>query len=308
MSLKPPPFRASLLHPKYWSVWFAMCLAYLISWLPYPVLYRLGRGLGSVLKVFGKKRIAIAARNIELSFPELSEQEKQHMLSENVANAGVAVIETLIGWWWPNWRIRRISRVEGLEHLEAAQAKGKGVYALAVHNMTLEVGCRVVGLHCPAVAFYRPHDNPVMEFMQYRGRARSNKYLISKRDLRSLFKALDDGELALYLPDQDYGPHNSEFVPLFAVDNVATTIGPVIVARRTDCVTVMVNSFRDEHGRYVVKYYPGLKDFPNEDDRINARKINEQVEQLIMEAPQQYLWMHKRYKTQQDPNAPSRYK
>lgn len=307
MSLKSPPFQISLLHPKYWPLWCGILLAYVISWLPYAVLYRLGRLLGKVLAVFGKQRVAIAKRNIELSFPAMSAAEQRALLHENVANTGLAAIETLMGWWWPDWRIRGISRVEGLHYLQAAQQQGTGVCGLAVHNMTLEVGCRIVGLHCPAVAFYRPHDNPVIEYMQYRGRARSNKYLISKRDLRSLFKALDHGELALYLPDQDYGSHNSEFVSLFAVENVATTIGPVILARRTQCATVMVNSFRDQQGRYVIKFYPGLKNFPDPDDKLNARRINQQVEKLIMEAPPQYLWMHKRYKTQPDPSLPSRY-
>ncbi|UAA37667.1 LpxL/LpxP family Kdo(2)-lipid IV(A) lauroyl/palmitoleoyl acyltransferase [Paraneptunicella aestuarii] len=306
MRLEAPPFELKLLHPKYWLLWFFIAIAYLISWLPYPVLKLIGKGLGKLLGKLGKKRVAIARRNIELSFPDMPEKEREAMLAANLENAGMAMVETMMGWWWPDWRIKGISRIEGYEHVEAVLAKGKGVLGLAVHNMTLEVGCRVAGLQKPSVGFYRPHDNPVMEFLQYRGRARSNNYLISKRDLKSLFKALDDGEVTFYLPDQDYGPHNSAFAPLFAVQDVATTLGPVIIVQRSNCETVFINSFRDDKG-YVIKYSPGLKDFPDQDDKINARKINERVEELIMEAPEQYLWMHKRYKTRQDADAPSRY-
>lgn len=306
MHIDPPPFELKLLHPKHWLTWLFVTIAYLVSWLPYSILKVFGAGIGSLLKRFGKKRIEIARRNLELSFPDMPVEAREALLEANITNTGMASMETLMGWWWPNWRINNIGKVEGYEHVEAILAKGKGVLGLATHNMSLEVGCRVAGLKRPSVAFYRPHDNPVIEFLQYRGRARSNRYLIHKRDVKSLFKALNQGEVCFYLPDQDYGRGTSVFAPLFAVPEVATTVGPLIIANRANCETVFIISKKTEEG-YVVKFTPGLKDFPSGDDIKDMTAVNKQIEAMIMEGPEQYLWMHKRYKTRPDEKDKSLY-
>ncbi len=306
MHIKPPPFEAKLLHPKHWLTWFFLGVAYLISWMPYSVLKGLGKLLSKVLKKFGKSRINVARRNMELSFPDMDEAKREAILEANIESTGMALMETIMGWWWPDWRVKRLGEIEGFEHIEAILAKGKGVLALATHNMSLDFGCRVAGHKQPAVAFYRRHDNPVIEFLQYRGRARSNRYLIHKRDLRSLFKALNDKEICFYLPDQDYGRSASVFAPLFAVPEVATTIGPKIIASRANCETVFIASIRTERG-YKVKIYPGLKDFPSGDDIEDMTNMNRRIEEIIMEAPEQYLWMHKRYKTRPNESDKSLY-
>lgn len=301
-----PRFRLALLHPKYWLIWFFVAIAYLISWLPYSALRLLGAALGKLLKVAAKKRLRIAKRNLELSFPDMSPEQQATLLNDNCFNAGMALVETMMGWWWPDWRLRRISKIEGLEHVEAILRKKKGVLALATHNMSLEVGCRVLGLNKPAVAFYRPHNNPVMDYVQHRGRARSNRYMIHKRDIKALFRSLDDGEVCLYLPDQDYGRKATIFAPLFAVPEVSTTVGPIILANRANCETLFIVSLRTDDG-YLVRFTPGIQNFPSGDDTADMTRINRRVEELIMEAPEQYLWMHKRYKTRPDENAPSLY-
>ena len=301
-----PQFNWSLLHPRHWLTWFLVSIAYFISWLPFPLLRLLGMGLGKLLKLVAKKRLRIAKRNFELSFPDMSESQRAQLLDENCFNVGMATIETMMGWWWPNWRLRNIGKVEGLEHVEAILAKGKGVLGLAIHNMSLEVGFRMVGMHKPSIAFYRPHDNPVIDYLQYRGRARSNRYLIHKRDIKALVSALNDQEVCLYLPDQDYGRKATVFVPLFDVPETSTTVGPVIMANRANCETLFIASQRTKTG-YMVKFLPGLQAFPSGDNIADMTRMNQRIEQLIMEAPEQYLWMHKRYKTRPDKNTPSLY-
>ncbi|MCC2614842.1 LpxL/LpxP family Kdo(2)-lipid IV(A) lauroyl/palmitoleoyl acyltransferase [Aestuariibacter halophilus] len=291
-----PPFDWRFLLPRYWLTWLSIGLLYLISWLPYRLQSLLGAGLGRLLAVVAKKRVAIARRNLALCFPHWTEAEREKVLKANVREAGMALLEASMGWWWPDWRVRRIGRVEGLEHVERIQQQGKGVLALATHNMSLELGCRLLGLTHPSVAFYRKHNNPLMEYMQYRGRARSNKYMIHKRDVKGLIRALHDGELCLYLPDQDYGPNKCEFVPFFDVKQTATTTGTLLFANASNCETVFVVSLRDKDG-YLVKFLPGLENFPSGDDKQDVTRINEQVEKLVLLAPEQYLWMHKRFKT-----------
>ncbi len=301
-----PKFEFSFLYPKYWLTWLSIGCLYTISWLPYKVQLGLGKLLGKLLKRLAKKRYWVAKRNIELCFPDMPESEREQLLKQNLDNAGMAILEASMGWWWPTWRVQRKAEFEGFEHIEAILAKGKGVLAYAIHNMNIELGCRIAGLMYPSVVFYRKHNNPLMEYIQYRGRKQSNKYMVHKRDVKGLLNALDEGELCLYLPDQDYGRKKSEFVPFFAVPDAASTTGSLIFAKQANCESVFLVSLRTPTG-YKIKVLPGLENFPSGDDKADVTRINQMVEKMVNIAPEQYLWMHKRFKTRPDPAAPSFY-
>lgn len=294
--VQAPRFTPAFFLPKFWLTWLSIALLYFISWMPYRIQRFIGKGLGWLLSRLGKKRIAIARRNLALCYPDLSPSEREALLNKNIEHAGMAVLEASMGWWWPDWRVNRIGRVEGYENVERILAKGKGVLGLAIHNMNLELGCRIAGLHDPSVAFYRKHNNPLMEYMQYHGRARSNRYMIHKRNVKGLIQALNEGEVCFYLPDQDYGASRCEFVPFFDVKEVASTTGTLLFAKEGNCETVFIVSYWSDEG-YVVKFVPGLEDFPSGDDKHDVARVNRRIEELIGIAPEQYLWMHKRFKT-----------
>lgn len=291
-----PQFEWTFLAPKHWPTWLAVLILYCISWLPYVLQWHIGKGLGWTLSKLAKKRVRVAERNLELCFPDMLPADRDKMLKAHIQRAGMAILEAGMGWWWPDWRVAKHSRIEGLEYVEAIRSRGKGVLGLAIHNMTLELGCRILGSEFPCVGFYRPHNNPVMEYFQYHGRSRANKYMISKRKSGGLISALNDGELCLYLPDQDYGRRGSEFVPFFAVADTATTTATMMFAARANCETAFLVSMYDEKG-YVVKILPGLEHFPSGDSKADTSRINQKIEEMVMLAPEQYLWMHKRFKT-----------
>jgi KDO2-lipid IV(A) lauroyltransferase len=301
-----PEFEWSFLLPRYWLTWFSIITLYCISWLPYKVQKIIGKGLGKLLKGLAKKRYLVAKRNLELCFPEYTEQQRQKILDKNLDNAGLAVLEAGMGWWWPDWRVARKGEVEGYELIQEIQNKGKGVLAFAIHNMNLEFGCRISGRQAPAVVFYRKHNNPLMEYMQYYGRNRANKYMIHKRNVKGLIQALNDGEFCIYLPDQDYGRKRCEFTPFFAVAETATTTGSLLFAKEANCETVFVVSLQTESG-YKIKVLPGLENFPSGDDKYDVARINKRVEEMVLMAPEQYLWMHKRFKTRPNEDDPSFY-
>ena len=304
--VEAPKFEWSFLLPTYWPTWLSILLLYTISWLPYRVQLWLGKGLGQVIKLLAPKRYQVAKRNLELCFPDYSEAQRQALLAANLDNAGMAVLEASMGWWWPTWRVARKGEFEGYELVEEILAKGKGVLIYAIHNMNLEFCVRVAGLKRPSVAFYRKHNNKLMEYMQYHGRNRSNKYMVNKRDVRGLINALNDGEVCFYLPDQDYGIRKCEFAPLFAVPDAATTTGSLLFAKNANCETLFLAPLRTEKG-YKIKIFPGLENFPSGDDNYDVTRINQMVEKMIMLAPEQYLWMHKRFKTRPTESEPSLY-
>lgn len=305
-AIKPPPFSIAFLGPRYWLVWLSVLYLYLVTWLPYPLIKIFGRATGWLLGKVARSRVKVAARNIELCYPELSKKEQAELVKQNLYRAGMAVYETAMGWWWPDWRVRKHGEVEGFEHVEKILRERKGVFAMALHNMNLEFACRALGLKYPSIAFYRKHNNPLMDYLQYRGRARSNKYMIHKRNARALLAALDHKELCLYLPDQDYGRTQSIFVPFGGVQETATTTATLMFIRRTDSVPLIVTSQYTQRG-YVVKFYPPLSELKTMDDVEGLTLLNQHIADIIKEQPESYLWMHKRFKTRPDPKAPSLY-
>ena len=304
-----PDFKMSYLLPKYWLTWFGVIILYTISWLPYKLQLMLGRLLGRLLYRIGSSRKKVAMKNLELCFPEMSQEELTRTLKKNFENTGIALFETGMGWWWPDWRVRRKIKVVGLEHLEKAQKEGKGVLLLTMHYLSVEINCRGVGMGHPMVVFYRPHNNQLMEFFQFRGRGRSNKYMLGKRDVRGLIQALRQKEVCVYLPDQDYGRKRSLFVPFFAVPDAATTTGTLIFARQKNIQNhIFIPTRNDDGSGYTLEIKPMMENFPTDNDEADLIRINQELEKAIMYKPEQYMWLHRRFKTRPNENDPSLYK
>lgn len=304
-----PNFKLSFLLPKYWLTWLGVFILYTISWLPFKLQLFMGRMLGRLLMKIGSKRKHVALTNLRLCFPEKSEDELQTLLKKNFENTGIALFETGMGWWWPDWRVKRKFKVKGVEHLEKARKEGKGVLLLAMHYLSVEMNARGVGYSHPMVVFYRPHNNQLMEFFQFRGRGRSNKYMLGKRDVKGLIKALRDGEVCIYLPDQDYGRNRSVFVPFFGVKEAASTTGTLLFARQRNVETMMIVPVRNDDGSgYTMEIMPPLENFPTKDDIADVTRINQELEKAISRKPEQYMWLHRRFKTRPNPEDASLYK
>lgn len=290
-------FKRSLLHPRYWVTWFGLGVLWLLVQLPYPAIRWLGTRLGSLSRRFLKRREKIARRNLELCFPSLSENEREQMIVENFKAIGMALLETGMAWFWPDWRVRKWFDVEGLEHLQHALAKNRGVMVIGVHFMSLELGGRVMGLCQPMMATYRQHNSPLMEWVQTRGRMRSNKAMINRNNLRGLVSALKKGEAVWFAPDQDYGRKGSNFAPFFAVKDVATTNGTFVISRLSKAAMLTVTMIRKkDNSGYRLFITPVMENYP-EDESEAASYINKIIEREIMRAPEQYLWVHRRFKT-----------
>ena len=304
-----PNFKISFLLPKYWLTWIGVLVLYTISWLPYRFQLFLGKMIGRLLYKIGSSRKKVALRNLELCFPDMPDAERQVMLKRNFENTGIALLETGMGWWWPNWRVKNKIKIIGLEHIEAAQKQGKGILLLAMHYLSVEINCRGIGSGHPMVVFYRPHNNPLMEYFQFRGRGRSNKYMLGKRDVKGLLRALKDGEACIYLPDQDYGRSRSIFVPFLAVPEAASTTGTLIFARQKNTQTHMIIPTRNDDGSgYTLEIKPMLENFPTGDDTADVKRVNQELEKAIMVKPEQYMWLHRRFKTRPNEDDPSLYK
>lgn len=292
-----PAFRVYFLHPRFWPLWLGMGLLWLVVQLPYRWLLVLGRGLGGLMYHLAGSRRRIAARNLELCFPELSVGERQRLLRENFASTGMTFFEMAISWWWPVERLKRLGTVEGLEHLRQAEADGQGVILMALHFTTLEMGGALLCMQQDMYGMYRAHKNPLFDFIQRHGREQRLLGAIERDDVRGMLKVLRAGGVVWYAPDQDYGAQRSLFVPLFGVQ-AATVTATSKFARlgRARVVPFTQTRLADGTG-YKVTVHPALADFPGDSEEADCLRINQWIELAIRQQPEQYLWAHRRFKT-----------
>ncbi|KHT64519.1 lipid A biosynthesis lauroyl acyltransferase [Photobacterium gaetbulicola] len=293
-----PRFTLKLLGPRYWPTILLILVMYVLSWLPYVVQRRLGQGIGRLALGAMKKRRFTIERNLELCFPDMPGEEREKLVRANIDNTGLALFETGMAWFWSDSRVKRHVRIEGMEYIEQLEREGKGALFIAVHSLNLELAARAFGIHKSGMGVYRPNNNPCFDFVQYRGRARSNRTLIDRKDVKGMLKALSTGERVWYAPDHDYGRRRSTFAPLFAVEQACTTTGTSLLVDNSGCEVMTFRMVREtDSGDYVITLAPLHEAFPRNAPDQAAVIINKAVENAILAAPCQYMWLHRRFKT-----------
>ena len=300
-----PEFSLSLLHPRNWGVWLGFgLLAILVNILPHRLLLSLGRSLGKLGMRYGKKRVHVAQRNLELAFPEKTPEEIQHIVEENFKNTGMALIETGITWFWPTWRFKKLIVEKDLGALREKAKEGKGVLLCCVHALNLEITARAFAvLGVAGYGAFRPHNNPAYNFIQYWGRTHNGNKLIDRKDVKKMIRVLCSGERLFYLPDHDYGRKKSVFVPFFGIEtNTITTVSRLASITGAD-VCLMTTTLKDDDSGYLCKISAPLKDFPTGDHKEDTARLNRYFEDEIRLRPAEYYWVHKRFKNRPNQEA-----
>jgi KDO2-lipid IV(A) lauroyltransferase len=229
----------------------------------------------------------------------MSVDERRHLLKENFASTGIAFFEMAMSWWWPQARLARLAHIEGIEHLQAAQQAGQGAILMAVHFTTLEIGAALLGQQHTIDGMYREHGNALFDFIQRSGRERHNldSLAVEREDVRGMLKLLRSGRAIWYAPDQDYGAKQSLFVPLFGIP-AATVTATTKFARLGKARVIPFTQKRLEDGSgYRLVIHPPLEDFPGESEEADCLRINQWIEGVLRECPEQYLWAHRRFKS-----------
>ena len=293
-----PKFSRQLLHPRYFLLWCGIAALYVVVQLPYRCLNTLGPLVGRLAMKVMTERVYVAARNLQLCFPEKSEAERAQLLKKNFESVGMALFETGMAWFWSDQRVKKHFKVTGLEHISKAQQEGKGILLLGVHFLTLELGARIFGIYNPGIGVYRPNNNPLLDWLQTYGRMRSNKAMINRRDVKGMLRALKQGDILWYAPDHDYGPKSSVFAPFFAVEQAASTKGSYALIRmgQPAIIPFLARRLANNQG-YEMVILPAAEDIPLDSDVGTATALNRLVERCVMMAPEQYMWLHRRFKT-----------
>ena len=285
--------------PKYWPSWFGFLLARMISTLPLPVVALVGAALGEILFVIIPSRRRITIRNLSACFPELGERQARRLARKNYRAMSQAIFDTAISWWSSDARLRRLTRYRNREFYDKALEGDRPIILLMGHFIVMEVGGLALSMERPLIDIYKAPSNPVAHLLAVHGLNRSGfATLIEKSEgLKPVIRAMREGEPLCYLPDQDQGRANSVFVPFFGVQ--AATLNLLgKLAKTTNAVVIPCFARQLSFGRgYEVIFKEPLQDFPVGDEAQDATRMNQIIEEAVREMPDQYFWVHKRFKT-----------
>jgi len=289
---------SALKRPSLWPTWFAVGIFWLFGQLPWNMLLTIGRSIGRIVWLAGGSRKRTALTNIRLCFPALTASEQNQLARKCILSTGEALMET--AGTFANKRIDLGKRLEiiGREKLEQAQANGKGVLLLGMHFNTIDVGSRLLGKVMPFSVVYRPNNNPVLDHVIKESRSEVEHY-INRDDLRGLVRHLKAGRVVWYAADQDYGIKHAVYAPFFGV-TAATITATSRIARMSGAAVIPIAHYRLPGGRYRIEFGDALENFPSGDDLADATLVNQTVEQFVRKMPEQYLWVHRRFKHQPD--------
>jgi KDO2-lipid IV(A) lauroyltransferase len=304
--MQTPPSFKSFLGIKFWPTWLGMGLLWIIVWMPFSVRLKTGEILGLLTYWLGKERRYITEINIALCFPELNEREKSILVKNCFLENGIGLIETVTCWVRKKEHFKEQVTLIGLDKLEQAQARGKGILLIGGHYSTLDFGGYLLSLFHSFAATYRPHSNPLFNAFMLRGRLSNGTGIFDRNDIRGAFRHLKQGKTLWYAPDQDYGPKHAVYTPFFGKQAATITAGSRF-ATINDSPTFLIRHHRINRTRqYEIEFIPFPDSFPCKDELKDTTVINHMLEKAIRHYPAQYLWMHKRFKTQPGgkPNSP----
>jgi KDO2-lipid IV(A) lauroyltransferase len=290
--------RPGLLHPRYWPSWIGLGFIWLVSRLPFRVLLGLGWLLGGLTGHLPGERRHVARRNLQLCFPELDDVARERLLRATLADLGMMLVEFALAWMASERGIARVPcAIQGLEHLEKCRAQGRGVLLVGAHFSHLELCARLVSQRIRIAGMYRIMDNPLFERHVLRARLRYADAMFTKDDIRRTVTYLKRGGTVWYAPDQDMRGKDAVFVPFFGIP-AATITATHHLARLSGAAVIPFFHRRREDGRgYVLRLEAPLEDFPGTDVIADTARVNMAIERMVREAPAQYLWVHKRFKS-----------
>jgi KDO2-lipid IV(A) lauroyltransferase len=276
---------------------------WLIHFLPFRVIVAIGNGLGILLYPLAAERRRVGMINLGLCFPEMSDDARKKLVRDHFKMFCRGLIERSILWWSSAERINSLIRVEGVEHFEAI--KDKPSILLTPHFVGMDAGGQWIAQHTDTVCMYANQKNRYLTELLLKKRARfRDQHLYSRQEgLRPILKGVRKGMPFVYPPDQDQGIKDGAFIPFFGVPAATMTSLPRIAQMTGAKIVPSITRLLPGGEGYVLTFYPAWENYPSGDDVADARRMNAFIEDRIREMPEQYFWLHKRFKTRPEGEA-----
>lgn len=286
-----------LWHPKCWPSWLGLSLLWLLARLPLNRALALCAALGPVAFALMPRRRRIVQRNLELCFPELDTPLRTAMARANARESGRLLAYFAWGWFASKAQVARVPvQLEGLEHLDALRAQGRGVLLVGAHFSHLELCGRLLTQRIALAGMYREHDDPAFEACIRRARLRYACAMFRRDELRAALRHVKSGGALWYAPDQEYRRGDHVYAPFFGIA-AATITATHQLARLSGAAVIGFAHWRESDGSYRIRLSEPLQNFPSTDPVADSARVNALLESAIRQAPEQYLWAHARFKT-----------
>jgi len=298
----------TFLHPRYWYAWPVLALMLTMSWMPSRVLWVLGSGLGSIAAWFPTPNRRFAERNIELCFPDLTPLERRVLVKKHFRLLGFATLSLSVAWFAPRWRVERFITVRDRHYFDSIYASGRHVILFAPHFIGLDMGASRLAVMKDRqyVSMYRKSRDPLLEYLFSR-RGRYGAIIVERMaSLKLIIRAIREGKVFYYLPDQDMGERASVFVPFFGHAAATVTILSRLAETTNAAVLPCITRILPKGRGYELQICPPLENFPTADPAADAARMNREIEAWVREMPEQYMWSYRRFKTRPN-NEPSLY-
>lgn len=287
------------LAPRFWPMWALFGAMRLCAKLPLSWQHRLGAALGLLIYRLVPSRRRVARINIQQAYPDYTEAQIRELNRACFRSLGISFFETSLAWYAPRDYLRAIMVIEGKHHLDEALASGKGIILLTGHFTTLEIGGALMCLQTPINGVYKRAHNPFFNAMMAHHRSNwGGNDLLENKNVRGIIRGLRRGYATWYAPDQDFADQDIVFTPFLG--GIATTLTATArMASMTGAAVVPFYQQRLENSagyRLVIK--PALKNFPDDDIELASARVNKAIEAMVYANPEEYGWVHKRFKRQ----------
>ncbi|GAA0828807.1 MULTISPECIES: lysophospholipid acyltransferase family protein [Marinomonas] len=293
-----------LLAPKYWLTWLAMSITYLVSFLPWRAKQTLGKYLGLLLHKTAARRRHICDVNLQICYPDMTPEERKALTRQHFISAGKGFLETFDAWYQPASKLMPRVDFDSQAVVDKALEAGKGCILISGHFAPLDLCGTLIASHLDLHPIYKRQNNPVFNWVMEHQRKKVYSKTIERSDMREVLKSLKLNKPVWYAVDQDYGRKHSVFAPFFGRE--CATISHIgRIAKMTKAPVLMLDYGRTENG-YTYRFTE-VENYPTEDDVTNATIINKLMEDAISTKKEQYLWSHRRFKTQPVKGDPSPY-
>ena len=294
-----PRFRWRFLHIRFWPIWLGLGVLRLITIMPRRWRNYLGNWLGNRAYERNAKRREIIDINLRWCFPDMSELERAKLSRRYNRVMMRTLLDYGIMWWGRGKRLEKLIQIEGEEHIRDCLNEGKTVLILTAHSVGLDFGAQAISRRFSMGGLLKPLRNELLEYYLARGRARFGCKLYPRENgTRRVIKALKEGQISYYIPDEDLGlTQRTIFVPFFGVPQATLTALGRMARMAHAAVLPTMTYFDAETGKYRVVIDPPMQGFPGEDEETDALRQNAEVERMIRRAPEQYMWSFRLFQT-----------
>ena len=290
--------KIEFIHPKFYPTWILILLMRIGVFIPFKFQVILGKAIGKLIYPFMKKLRETAYSNISNCFPEKKQPQVTLLVKQHFDAIGISLFETANAYYGSDRKIKKLLSINNKHFFSDALKDEGGIILLCSHFMPLMLGSRALLLENTIANVYRPQNNKLFDKVMVKGYTKNGAVMIKSKDTRSILKAIKNSLPIWYAPDQDLGINNSVFAPLFGIET-ATASATARLAKNNNTRVIPYSFIRTKHG-YEMSFDKPIKNYPSNDPIKDATTTNKILESQIIKAPEQYLWIHRRFKTRPD--------